>query len=85
MIYFLFGIFVNALSEAITKPVTPGISLESRVESEFSLPIIIIIVGIIFGLMEEGVKPRAFKPGISALLEGFRHIWSVIALGFVLA
>ena len=85
MIYFLFGIFVNALTVAITKPVTPRISLEPRVESEFCLPIIIIILGIFLGLMEEGVKPKGFKPGISALLEGFRHIWYVIALGFVLA
>jgi hypothetical protein len=34
--------------------------------------------------MEEGVKPRDFRPGIKALLEGFSDISYVIALGIVL-
>jgi hypothetical protein len=36
------------------------------------------------GLMEEGVKPRDFRHGIDALLEGFSDISYVIALGIVL-
>jgi hypothetical protein len=33
--------------------------------------------------MEEGVKPRDFRSGIEALLDGYSDISYVIALGFV--
>jgi len=78
MVYFLVRLVVNAVAVAVAILLIPGIDIEPNAEYNLSLPVILLILGVLFGLINSFVRPFVL------LVTGRLVIWTMGLFIFII-